>query len=146
MECGECTLCCKLCTIEETNSTNDEYCKHCEVNFACKIHGNHPDQCKTFQCTWSQMEMVHIDLRPDKCKVMFEKINDTLIVGSIDDKLENVSALVNRQIIAFGKEGISVMMQSFNPHRFVCRMVKGANKDEIVKALEEKANDCTKLH
>jgi hypothetical protein len=146
MECDGCTLCCKTTNIVYMNSSHGEYCKHCIPNIGCSIHIDRPDPCKVFQCAWSQMENVHIDLRPDNCKVVFEKINRTLMLGSIDDKIENASQLVSNQITAFGKEGISTMLQQYDPHKFICKIVPGANKQEIINALEKKANDSTKLH
>ena len=145
-ECGGCTLCCKTTNIIYMNSPHGEYCEYCISNVGCAIHIDRPDPCKEFQCVWSQMENVHIDLRPDNCKVVFEKINDTLMLGTIDDKLENSSQLVVNQIIAFGKEGISTFLQQLNPYKSICKMIPGADKQEIINALEKKANDSTKLH
>lgn len=143
--CGKCTLCCIFPKIDEMNSPRGEYCKECIPNVGCKIYIDRPESCRIFQCVWSQMKKVHIDLRPDHCGVMFEKVNDVLIVGSIDN-LENISDLVNRQIEYFSSEGISVFVQQFNPYKFICYLVKGANKNEIIKALKDKVNDSTKLH
>ena len=72
-KCGECTLCCKLLHIPETNSKPNEYCKYCEINKGCRVYDERPDGCREFQCAWLQMVNVHIDLRPDKCGVLFEK-------------------------------------------------------------------------
>ena len=87
------------------------------------------------------MNVVHQDLRPDNCGVIFEKITDTLILGTVDGKLAGISPLANGQIAAFVSEGFSVMMQQFNPHRWVCKMAKGVDKKEIKQALEDKADD-----
>jgi len=146
MKCGGCTLCCKTTNIVYMDSPHGEYCKYCIPNEGCMIYPDRPDHCKVFQCCWSQMKKVHIDLRPDQCKVVFEKINDALILGTIDNKLENISQLVKNQIGAFNKEGISIFLQQFNPYKFICNMIYGANKQEIINALEEKANDCSKLY
>ena len=145
-ECGDCTLCCKLCNILETGSPSGEYCSKCVPNLGCSIHGDHPIHCKTFLCCYAQMEKVHIDLRPDKCNVMFEKITDFLILGTVDGKLEDISDLVKGQIGFFINEGISVYLQKFNPNQFTCYMAQGAKRKEIVQALEDKYNDSTKLY
>lgn len=146
IDCGGCTLCCRLTNIVYMNSPQGEYCKECNPNIGCTIYEKRPEHCRIFQCCYSQMEKVHLDLRPDRCKIVFEKITDTLILGTIDGKIKDISELINRQITFFGKEGISVMLQQFNPYKFVCKMVKDANKFEIIKALEEKADDCSKLY
>lgn len=145
-DCGNCTMCCKLPNILETNSPRGEYCKYCEPEIGCKIYDKRPEECKVFQCAWSQMEKVHIDLRPDNCKVMFEKIKSNVIVGTVDGELESVSDLIHRQIDAFCFEGISVFLQQLNPYRFQCKLVKGMTKEEVIQALEDKTNDGTKLH
>ena len=138
MECGECTLCCKLLHIPDMNSPVGVYCAGCDPNVGCNIYDKRPEECRTFQCSWSQMEKAHIDLKPENCGVIFEKVNDTLMFGSIDGNLKDMSDLIKSQIKSFGKEGFSVMMQQFNPHKFMCFTVKGTNKDEIIKALKGK--------
>jgi len=141
MGCGKCTLCCKLLYIPETNSERGEYCEECIPTVRCKIYADRPMKCNIFQCVWLQMNRVHIDLRPDNCKVIFEKINDTLILGTIDGDLEDIPSLVRGQIESFRREGISVMLQQFDPHSWTCYLAAEADKDEIKKALEDKAND-----
>jgi hypothetical protein len=138
-DCGQCTVCCILPKILEMDSPCGEYCKECIPNYGCKIYEDRPEPCKEFQCAWSQMEYTHIDLRPDNCGAMFEKINGTLILGSVTGRLTEMPKLIKNQIKFFINEGISVMMQQFNPHKFVCYMVKGASREKIQKALEEKS-------
>lgn len=144
--CGSCTLCCKLLNIIEVNSKSGKYCQYCNPNVGCNIYFKHPQSCKTFNCVWMQMKKVHMDLRPDKCHVVFEKINNSLIVGSIDGKISEMSNLIKRQIKSFNSEGYSVFMQQFVPYKFICYHIKGANKEEIIKALKDKSNDSTKLY
>jgi hypothetical protein len=111
-------------------------CKECEENVRCNIYNTRPEECKIFLCCYAQMEKAHTDLRPDNCGIMFEKINDTLILGSVDGELENISELVTKQIHFFIKERISVMIQKFNPHKFRGVIAEGATREEIIKALE----------
>jgi len=143
MECGDCTLCCKLTNI---TSKHGEYCSVCAPSVGCKIYLDRPTGCRIFQCAYSQMEEVKPSLRPDKCGVLFEKINNSLMLGTTNSRIGNIPMIVNGQIKSFVSEGISVMMQQFNPHVWICNMVKGADKNEIIKALEDKANDSSKLH
>lgn len=145
-DCGKCTLCCKLFSVPYMDSGYGEYCRECLPGVGCKIHSTRPTKCKVFQCCYSQMKVVHPDLRPDYLGVVFEKITDTLILGTIDGKLEDRSELVNRQVRYFVNEGISVMMQQHRPHKWYCLMVPGANKEEIIKALGDKHDDSSELH
>lgn len=136
MECSGCTMCCKMLYITSKDSKSGSYCKECNHNIGCNIYNERPKECKTFMCAYAQMVKSHVDLRPDNCGVVFEKINSTLILGSLDDELENISDLVKRQIDFFIREGISVVIQKFNPHKFRGFIAEGAIKKEIIKALE----------
>ncbi len=44
------------------------------------------------------------------------------------------------------REGISTMLQQLNPYKFICKTVPGADRKEIIKAIEKKANDNAKLY
>ena len=104
-KCDECTLCCKLLEIPETESKPNEWCKHCDNG--CSIYQDRPDGCREFECAWLQMDNVGIEMRPDKCGVIFEKFADTVIMGVTDGY---VSYRVQGQIEAFKRENISVVM------------------------------------
>lgn len=106
-DCGECTLCCKLLHIKEVDSKPNEYCKHCDLNVGCNIYDNRPDGCREFQCAWLQMNQVGIEMRPDKCGVLFEKFTDSIMMGATDGYMAH---LVNGQINSFNHEGISVVI------------------------------------
>jgi Fe-S-cluster containining protein len=101
-------MCCLLLKIKETDSKPCVYCKHCEPNVGCKIYKNRPEACRIFECAWKQMEHSHIDLRPDKCGVLFEKWSDKVIVGSMN--ISYISDLIEKQIDYFRSENISVIM------------------------------------
>lgn len=92
------------------------------------------------------MKKVHPDLRPDKCGVIFEKINDTLMLATVEFTLDKITPLIIGQVESFKKEGISTMIQQFNPFKFICVMAEGADRNEINQALKEKANDSSELY
>lgn len=140
-KCNGCTLCCKLANISYMNSTHNNYCKMCDPNIGCKIHDTRPNKCKIFECAYTQMKKVKLELRPDKCGFMFEKITDNLMLASTDGNINNVPDLIMNQIKSFGSENISVVIQQFNPHKFLGFLVKGIDKNDIIKILEKKAND-----
>ena len=72
-ECGGCTLCCKTTNIVYMDSPQGKYCEYCIPKVGCAIHVDRPDPCKIFQCAWSQMEKVHIDLRPGSPVLFYGK-------------------------------------------------------------------------
>ena len=62
------------------------------------------------------MEKVHPDLRPDKCGVVFEKFTDNVVMGATNGYMTEV---VPKQIKAFNKEGISVILVDHSKkHKF----------------------------
>ena len=70
-ECGTCTLCCKLLTIDEpTNveSPGGEWCTHCEIGKGCKIfkESRRPLICNKFECGWLSNNTIPENLRPDQ--------------------------------------------------------------------------------
>jgi len=107
MECGGCTLCCQMLEIKDVDSKEGYLCQHCDEGVGCKIYSERPEACKIFECCWKQMKHAHIDLRPDNCKVLFQKWSDRLIIGLTYDE---ISELVIGQINYFQKEGISVLI------------------------------------
>ena len=108
MECGNCTMCCLLLNIKETDSIPTVYCKYCNPNVGCNVYENRPESCRIFECAWKQMENAHIDLRPDNCNILFEKWSDYVMVGILNQF--SISDLMMRQIDYFRSEGISVFV------------------------------------
>lgn len=109
MECGECTLCCELLPIKALSKPPNVLCTFCKDG--CTIHGNHPEECKKFECAYYQMKKVNINLRPDKCKVIFEKLSDSIFFGTLHPEFE-ISPIVKAQIDSFGKQGFSTIISS----------------------------------
>jgi hypothetical protein len=107
MNCGDCTLCCDLFPIEELDKAANEKCKFCDKG--CTIHGDHPKACKEFECMYVQMENIPVELRPDKCHVIFEKMSDDRILGTLDARYD-LTDIANRQISSFLKQGFEVKL------------------------------------
>lgn len=130
MECGTCTLCCKLLNIEETLSKPGYYCKYCKENIGCDIYDDRPEACKIFECAWKQMEHVGIELRPDLCGVLFEKWSNTVMLGItvINNPLLD---LIFRQIKGFNGEGISVLMINYKVKTRIFHLADGHTKDFV---------------
>jgi len=133
MECGECTLCCKLLNIKEVDSKPGEYCKHCDWGVGCKIYDQRPESCKIFECCWKQMEVAAEELRPDKCNMLFEKWSDKVIVGVTNKK---ISDLVMNQINSFRKEGISSLILDHSEKTKTFYLVPGHTKDFVKQEID----------
>ena len=102
-------MCCELLEVKSIPKKANVMCKHCDVSIGCKIHDTKPTECAEFECAYYQMEKVSVNLRPDNCKVIFEKISDTLFFGTLHYKYE-LTDIAKSQILSFNKEGFSVLI------------------------------------
>ncbi len=138
-KCGECNLCCKLLDIDEVNSKHNEWCVHCVQKVGCMIYEKRPDECKNFNCAWSQMDYAGIEMRPDKCGALFEKFTDHLIVGVTGGLM---TSLVSGQIDFFVRENISVMVLNHANKSKKFFFAEGHDKTFV----EKQINDNSELH
>ncbi len=111
MKCDGCTLCCKLLNIHWMDSPAGEWCKYCSPGKGCTVHTVAPDQCKDFECSYVQVDKASIDLRPDKCKVIFEKVAGDMFLGTLDPDYK-LKREVKNQIDEFVRQGFSVVVLS----------------------------------
>lgn len=110
-KCGECSLCCDIMEINELKKKAFKLCSHyCK---GCSIYAVRPDECRNFDCAYLQMEKVHMDLRPDKCGVMFEMVSDNIFLGILHPDHE-FSDVAKKQINSFMKQGYSVVFSRKN--------------------------------
>ena len=131
-ECGECTTCCELLPIPELQKPESTLCGFCKINVGCSIYKSRPNSCKEFNCVYIQNEEIDLELRPDNCKVMFERVTDTLYlalelprdVGSWREK--KVSDFIKK----LNENGISIIVSSFTktPKEFL--LAEGVTKEQ----------------
>lgn len=107
LECGECTECCTAFPVVEFDKPAWRRCDFC-VGTTCIIYPTRPQSCKDCQCAYIQMEKCGLELRPDKCGIIFEREHSTM-VGTI---VGRTTPLVKRQIEMFKKEGFMVRLQA----------------------------------
>jgi len=107
MECGSCTLCCTLLNIPWMNSQAGDTCKYCDKG--CIIQDTKDDRCREFDCAYTQMSNVSEQMRPDNFGVIFEKLNDDLMFGTVNPKHKDFKYM-NGQINAFLEEGINTVL------------------------------------
>lgn len=108
MECGSCTVCCRLLYLPELNKPLGVMCDHC-TGIGCGIYEERPQVCRDFRCAYHQAETVNLALRPDHCGVLFEKLTDDIMFGLVDPEAEHHPHL-NGQITSFMKEGLNVVI------------------------------------
>jgi len=107
MKCGECTVCCTLLDIPWMDSPAGEPCKYCDKG--CTIYATVDDRCSEFKCAYNQMDNVSEKLRPDNCGIIFERIEDDLMFGTVNPNHTEFQ-FVHGQINAFIQEGINVVL------------------------------------
>jgi len=110
MECGNCTICCKILDIPWMDSPAGEYCKECDEGIGCKIYNTAPKDCLDFQCAYNQMKQVSINLRQDRCGVIFEKVTDNIFLGTVNLNETQLKDVVKNQIDSLLKEGFSIVL------------------------------------
>lgn len=108
-KCGECTACCKELQLNEIASAIGELCRHCTIGEGCQIYANRPKECAEYQCMWSQMEEVGIDLRPDKSGIIFDRAGDDVITARLAADRE-MTPFIENQVAFFMREGFSVVV------------------------------------
>jgi hypothetical protein len=71
-ECGSCSMCCKVLSIEELNKPADKWCTHCTPGKGCGIYKDRPEVCKTFKCGWLLSPEVPDWMKPSESKVLLQ--------------------------------------------------------------------------
>ena len=139
-ECGDCTLCCTLLPIElpikDASTKFNETCKFC-INNGCSIHDERPDICRGFKCVWLTDETYPEELRPDKCNVIFETIEENIIMG-----LENIQEIGSHKkisdfIYTLNKKGISFIISSYTSEPKILYPGDGTTKKEMIEKIQK---------
>ena len=136
MECGECTLCCKLLPIPWESSNAGEYCKYCVHTKGCKKFKTADKRCLEFECAYRQMKKVSIKLRPDNCGVIFERVSDNIFLGTKEKKTK-LNEIVMKQIFLLNREGFSVVIHSLFEGKKI-HLAKGHIKEDIINEVKRK--------
>lgn len=105
-KCGGCIECCFAFRVVELKKEPFIECEHAEKGKGCKIYETRPQSCRDCNCAWITQSEVAGELRPDKCGVIFERINNA-IYGTIIGK---ISSTINGQLYAFKKQGFRVFI------------------------------------
>lgn len=105
--CGECTACCTSFKIDWLNKPANTPCVHCDGG--CTIHDTKDYECTGFNCSYLQSNVDNINLRPDKCGVIFEMLDEKTFLGTIVEGA-TISNLAKGQIANFQKQGYKVIL------------------------------------
>lgn len=132
MDCGDCTLCCTTCAVDELDKPYNVVCNHCQNG--CTIYEFRPKTCREFSCAYHQTENTNVAMRPDILGVVFEKLADDLMFGSVIANRKDFTHL-NGQIAHFLKNDINtVLVKSGVP---LVYHVDGASPESLLKRVYE---------
>jgi len=133
-KCGECNLCCRIPLIVELKKPSRELCKHyCN---GCDIYEDRPKECSTYRCAFVQMKEPNINVRPDVCGIMFEKLTDNIFFGIIDPE-NTVSDIGKAQAVDFAKQGFSVLLEEKGEIHLKLILSENHDKEDIMKEFNE---------
>ncbi len=139
MNCDGCTMCCNLLYIPWMDSPAGEWCKNCDIDKGCKIYNTAPKKCLNFNCAYKQMKKASINLRPDKSRVIFEKIGEKIFIGTVDPKATKLQEIVLRQVDSFLTEGFSVVLFNQKIKEPLIYPTLGITQDEVWKIVQMEA-------
>lgn len=84
--CGTCTACCRTFAVPTLNKPAGKWCQHCAIGKGCTIYEQRPKPCLNYECLWLQSQRqpngLDIELRPDKCKVVFSQTTNPHVVAA----------------------------------------------------------------
>ena len=137
MKCEKCTLCCKLLPIEQLEKHASVLCKFCNDD-GCIVYSTRPEACKNFKCYYLSNENLSPELRPDKCHMIFEKIDNYNIYLALEDP-EYIG--VHKDYMYFieelNKQNYSVIVSSYSRAPKHLYITSGVTKEEVMKQIKE---------
>ncbi len=75
-ECGDCTLCCKIMTIETLAKPAGTWCPECKPGRGCQRYENRPAECRSFNCLWLIDQRFGPHWKPNKSKLVLTASRD----------------------------------------------------------------------
>lgn len=77
-ECGTCSMCCKIPSIEELSKPAETWCQHCKPGKGCMIYENRPEVCREYICYWLMAEDVVPDwMKPSESRILLDETTIT---------------------------------------------------------------------
>jgi hypothetical protein len=108
MKCGECTACCTLLPVTKIKKLAGVVCRHLKEG-KCEINDSKPIECSEFECDYCQTDNASIDLRPDNCKMIFQRMTDKVYVGTLHPGYD-ITEVARAHITSLNKQGFKVFV------------------------------------
>lgn len=136
-KCGGCNMCCDIPPIPELDKPASVLCKNCTENVGCNIYSSRPQSCKNFDCLYLQSDDMDESLRPNECRVMFEKVTTKIYFGTELPKDVGSWKKLNvfNYIKSLNDKGISVVISSFTNSPPEVFLAEGHKKEMVLKII-----------
>jgi hypothetical protein len=107
--CGGCNACCKVAAVPEIDKPAGQWCEHCAIGQGCRIYAERPQACRDFYCLWKVMPDFPEELRPDRCKVIWQMTEDGEAAVATPDYPERMQTIEQQRLIRqFQLAGVKV--------------------------------------
>ena len=152
MQCDKCTLCCKLIDVPWMDSPAGEWCKECNIGIGCKIYDDGiSNDCLNYKCAYNDIVDAPIELRPDKCKIIFENVDGSIFLGTMhpDHNDSYKKKIIETQVKILLLKGISVVFTSSTIDKSLVFPSKGRQISEVWQTLQlrwKEKNDSAIIH
>lgn len=135
MKCDGCTFCCRVLDVPWLDKPAGELCRHATETGGCSLWPhNTPALCKAFACMYRRETKCSPSLKPDACGVMFEQIDDKIVLGTVR-KL--VTKPMMSQVKAFNRMGLSVVLSEPGNRRKQVFPAPGTGLMQVTSRVEE---------
>jgi hypothetical protein len=124
--------------IPELGKPPGQWCEHCDPKSPrpCRVFGKpeRPYSCGSFQCLWTQHYDWDEELRPNKSRVVFERIDDENVFGLVDSGMPSswLKPAVKRKIAELVRAGNAVVIKTKGEKHFL--LPKGRSKAQVTEA------------
>lgn len=140
--CGNCTACCKTVGVTDIAKPPNKWCDKCDIGKGCTIYDIRPASCAAFECFWFSNEWIHGDLRPDRCKVVFEGMQEANAVVAMVDP-DRPDAYKSKTVWPFirwlvGRMGIAVVVMHGpdKKREAVFVLPEGRTQEDVMQGME----------
>jgi len=144
--CGSCTLCCKLTEVPELFKPVNKWCGFCKPGEGCSSYEKRPPSCHTFACIWLTDPSLDDELRPDRSRVLLERLTDkTILVLNEPSRPEAWRAPAMLKILQnMVRSGLTLAVGNATQKHLI--LPQGRTKDEAVREIQEVARGRSELH
>lgn len=134
--CGNCNMCCKITCVPELKKPVNAWCSFCTIGKGCEVYERRPPTCRNYICLWLS-DSLPDNLRPDKCKVIFEPFTDGIYLALCDESRPDAwkAPVVRKTIMQIVKSGKVIFTKKniFLP--------EGRNKDDVMTEFNKRVRE-----